>query len=201
MTDAPHALADELDLTNMTLKRYLERFGPLTYIECADLLRQSAGLLQDIHKERGFHGTLGVVQITVSRVDGGLRVLGFDEPTLGAYAMVPTYTAPERVSQIMEETEDERRGAPADLYALGLLAYTSLLGQLPPELSQANGRPLRKLLEHIMGSELVRLPEDEDRPQGLTDIIHKLLEKDLSKRYSNCQDLLHDLETTWNRSF
>lgn len=102
----------------------------------------------------------------------------------GVTAGTPEYMAPEQISNFSEVT------ACADLYSLGLIAYRMFTGVLPFEHEEL--MPL--LMMHL--NEVPRPPREinPDIPEGLEQIILRLLEKKPENRYNTCRELANELQ-------
>jgi serine/threonine-protein kinase len=102
----------------------------------------------------------------------------------GMTAGTPEYMAPEQISNFSEVT------ACADLYSLGLIAYRMFTGVLPFEHDEL--MPL--LMMHL--NQAPRPPREinPDIPEGLEQIILRLMEKKPENRYNSCRELANDLQ-------
>lgn len=89
--------------------------------------------------------------------------------------------------QIIGGTVDHR----SDIYALGVVAYQVLTGQLP----YRNQYPATAILVGILKSELVspRLL-NPDIPEGVAQVLLKVLSKSPDDRYSSCKEFVDALE-------
>jgi len=102
----------------------------------------------------------------------------------------PEYMSPE---QLMGQPLDAR----SDLYALGLILYRMLTGELP--FSGAN-------TQEVMASRLVRPPRPleeamagEVLPEGVADLVGALLARDREHRLSKAETVVGALEAMWVR--
>ncbi|MCP4199527.1 MAG: serine/threonine protein kinase [Proteobacteria bacterium] len=102
----------------------------------------------------------------------------------GMTAGTPEYMAPEQISNFSEVT------ACADLYSLGLIAYRMFTGVLPFEHEEL--MPL--LMMHL--NQAPRPPREinPDIPEGLEQIILRLMEKKPENRYHSCRELANDFQ-------
>ena len=115
-----------------------ERLGPLAPPQAAHLCMQVLDALAHAHRAGVVHRDLKPANLMVSEtgavkvMDFGIaRVLGTEHFTHGGYMMgTPAYMAPE---QVMGRDVDAR----ADLYAIGVVVYRLLSGQLPFEADTA----------------------------------------------------------------
>jgi serine/threonine-protein kinase len=159
-----------------TLEALVTRRGPLPPPEAVDLCMQALAALAHAHSLGVVHRDLKPANImfteigTVKVMDFGIaRVVGTEHLTSAGFMMgTPAYMAPE---QVLGEDIDAR----ADLYAMGVVLYHLLTGQLPfrghtPfEMAQSRLRdqptPVRSLradvpewLETVLGMAIHREP-------------------------------------------
>jgi tRNA A-37 threonylcarbamoyl transferase component Bud32/CheY-like chemotaxis protein len=95
----------------------------------------------------------------------------------------------------LERTCGSPKGDPrSDIYFLGCVYYQALTGVLPlPEVESHD--PLAKMLKRSFGA---IKPLSEHRyapPPGLTQIIEKMMQMDLKKRYQTMEEVVADLKT------
>ena len=115
-----------------TLEALVSRKGPLPHSEAVDLCMQSLAALAHAHSLGVVHRDLKPANIMftesgmVKVMDFGIaRVVGTEHLTSAGFMMgTPAYMAPE---QVLGEDIDAR----ADLYAMGVVLYHLLTGQLP----------------------------------------------------------------------
>ncbi len=163
-----------------------------------EALRQIASGLAQAHAHDLVHRDLkpdnllvmqlasGHVQVKV--VDFGIARMAKHETLSDSGSVIgtPHYMSPE---QAMDEALDGR----ADLFSLGIIAYEMIAGQLPFDASE----PLQTMLK-ICHEPFVRLDEVVDTqiwPQGLLDLVHRLLEKSPEARPRSASEVLDRLET------
>src|SRR5580692_11387601 len=116
-----------------------------------------------------------------STATSNLRTSGMTQT--GALLGTIEYMSPE---QSMGKTLDAR----SDIFAVGLIFYELLTGNTPYKADTAMASLLRRNQERaIPAAEL-----DATVPKGLSDIVSKCLERDLTHRYQSVQEILHDLD-------
>ncbi|MGH8985389.1 MAG: protein kinase domain-containing protein [Acidimicrobiia bacterium] len=174
-----------------TLRRMLDRRGPLPPGEAADVAAQVAEALDHAHRHSLVHRDIKPANVLVPP-DGQIKVTDFgiakatgDEDLTRTGTVVGTarYLAPEQVSG---DAVDGR----ADVYALGLVLYEMLAGVLPftgeSEITTAMAR-------------LTRAPDPvrthrPDVPPMLDAIVSRCLERDPDDRFPSAGALLDALE-------
>jgi len=170
--------------------------GPMPLIRSVDILEQMCAALARAHDLGVVHRDLKSdnIQLTarggrkdfVKILDFGLAALARD-PRLaprGAVFGTPEYMSP-------EQARGEEAGAQSDLYALGVLFYEMLTGQLPFRHSDRE-----TLLELQRSSNAVRPSQirGDVHPVGEA-ICVRLLEKDPRRRFQDAHHLQEELKT------
>jgi len=190
------------------LSRMVKQFGNpphqglADYHEAAEYIRQAALGLQHAHEhglvhrdikpsnllvfgERPLFGTSA--KATVKILDMGLvrSILEPDDPTCteltrdGTVVGTPDYMSPEQAKN--SSTVDPR----ADLYSLGCTLYFLLRGQPPFPV----GTPVEKLMRHQLDPPPNLREARPDLPEGLVQIVERLLKKKPAERYSCANDV------------
>ena len=196
-------------LTGMDLQRMIERFGPLTASRSIHILKQICGSLSEAHRKGIVHRDIKPSNIFIC-VSGGVfdfvKVLDFglakevEQKSTGltstdAFLGTPTYVAPE---MILDRDKVDGR---TDIYMLGCVAYWMLTGH-PPFEGRTNAQIM---VEHV--NELPKWPSDradQEIPPELERIVMKCLEKEMSQRYLDTDELSAALEALerglpWNQ--
>lgn len=186
-------------LTGMDLQRMVERFGPLTASRSIHILKQICGSLSEAHRKGIVHRDIKPSNIFLC-VSGGVfdfvKVLDFglakeiEQKSKGltstdAFLGTPTYVAPE---MILDRDKVDGR---TDIYMLGCVAYWMLTGH-PPFEGRTNAQIM---VEHV--NDLPKWPSDradQEIPPELERIVMKCLEKEMSQRYRDTDELCAALE-------
>ncbi len=162
----------------------------LDYSRLWPVIIDICGTLDFLHCKGIIHGDIKPSNILVSSDPQGQLIptftdFGFAEPGKPEdstwWKGTPSYLAPEII-------RGERYTHQADLYSLGVLLYESIFGK-PPFQEQELGRLARSHLEKE-----VTIPAEPAIPQGLEDLILKLLEKDPMDRCYSASEVRARLE-------
>jgi eukaryotic-like serine/threonine-protein kinase len=169
--------------------------GPLELHRAADIIEQMGAALSRAHDLGVVHRDLksdnilltlrGGRQDFVKILDFGLAALAHD-PRLapkGAVFGTPEYMSP-------EQARGEQAGPQSDLYALGVLFFEMLTGQLP--FRAADRDALLEMQRTARPPDPLTLRKD-CHPDART-IVLTLLEKDARKRYRDGHHLLEELK-------
>lgn len=193
-----HDLGRDGDLTFLTmdlvqgrsLRQILEEKERLSTEEAVVFAEQLARALAAAHDGGVIHRDLKPSNVMVDD-DGNAYITDFGvarsvaaggSTRTGFIVGTPDYLSPE---QVRGEDIDGR----ADIYALGVLLYELLTGNLP-----GTGRTADETLaQHLQGvpSRLAGLPADV--PANLRAILKRCLEPDRRRRYANAADVARDL--------
>ncbi|HVY44708.1 MAG TPA: protein kinase [Minicystis sp.] len=169
--------------------------GPLPIARAVDILEQMCAALARAHDLGVVHRDLKSDNILLTQrggrkdfvkiLDFGLAAIARD-PRLapkGAVFGTPEYMSP-------EQARGEEAGPHSDLYALGVLFFEMLTGQLP---FRANDRDTLLEMQRTAPPPRPRSIRPDAHTQG-EQITLRLLEKDLRKRYRDAHHLQEELK-------
>jgi hypothetical protein len=159
-------------------------FGAELYPKVAELGAWIAAALDELHHAGMLHGVLSASFIALDTRGDGVLLFGVGATVSSAEAAV--YAAPEIVAPTAGRAIDRR----ADLYALGALLYRLLSGHAPFTVDTF-ARSLTQVAHAVIAAEPDPLLDSV--PTQLSMIVHKLLQKDPSKRYQTASGLRYDL--------
>ena len=172
-----------------TLRARLSREGQLSVRETIDIARQVAAGLQAAHAAGIVHRDLKPANVMLLP-DGTVRILDFGLAKARDHILSTTsvrlgtvsYMSPE---QIRAESLDGR----ADLWALGVVLYEMLTGRKP-----FRGDEKVSIADAILYDQ----PEPpsmyrRDLSKVLDELVLRLLQKDLTKRYATANEFLRDV--------
>ncbi len=169
--------------------------GPLPIARAVDILEQMCAALARAHDLGVVHRDLKSDNILLTQrggrkdfvkiLDFGLAAIARD-PRLapkGAVFGTPEYMSP-------EQARGEEAGPHSDLYALGVLFFEMLSGQLP---FRANDRDTLLEMQRTAAAPRPRSIRPDAHPQGEA-IALRLLEKDIRKRYRDAHHLQEEMK-------
>jgi len=174
------------DLRHMLLDR-----GKLPPEGAAEIVRQVCLALDAAHSAGIIHRDLKPQNIMQDK-NGRILVMDFGlarsvesggMTQTGALLGTIEYMSPE---QSMGKTLDQR----SDLFAVGLIFYELLSGKTPFKAETAMASLLLRNQERAVPVREL----DESIPHGLSDIVSKCLERDLTLRYQSASEILADLD-------
>lgn len=184
-----------------SLEDLLERAGPMPPDRLLEIVRQIASALDYAHDRRMIHRDIKPSNILIQRVPGGgerpiLADFGIAkalQESSGAKStrIVGTtpYMAPE---QINRPKEIDRR---VDIYALGVVAYQLLTGELP---FGPSDKPFLELAQEISTAPPPSLTEQGVHPRIEREVF-RALEKDPDDRFESAGSLAGALEAAVRR--
>jgi WD40 repeat protein/predicted Ser/Thr protein kinase len=181
-----------------TLLAYVERSCRDTNARLV-LLASICDAVQHAHQRGVVHRDLKPGNILVNS-DGQVKVLDFGiarltnsdvqtatlQTEVGSLIGTLPYMSPEQVSGVSDEIDTR-----SDVYALGVIGYELLAGQLPYDVSAHSIPEAIRVIRETPPSHLSRI---QGRFRGdLDTIVHKALEKDRARRYQSASELAADL--------
>lgn len=174
-----------------TLKHLIKEKGPLDVDTTLDYASQIALGLQHAHDNHVIHRDIKPHNIMITK-DDRAKVTDF------GIAIAATSTTLTNVGSVIGSVHyfspEQARGGytdeKSDLYSLGIVMYEMATGRLPFEAEN----PLSVALKQIQEEPIRPREINENIPEGLENVILKLLQKEQSKRYQNIQSLMEDLK-------
>lgn len=185
----PYIVMEYVDGT--TLKQLLKKRFIFPVTEALDIMKQLTSALihahnnDIIHRDIKPHNVLIKNDGTVKITDFGIAIshdtmqLTSSDTVLGsAHYLAPEIINGDNVSNL------------ADIYALGIVFYELLTGDVPFN----QGTPVQIAMAHI-NEEIPRVKEKNSTiPQSVENIIIKATAKEKTLRYQSAEELYHDLE-------
>ncbi len=193
-------------LRGRDLSRVAYEEGPLSFPRIIDVLRQTLFALDEAHHLGIIHRDVKPENIVLEPMRGGgdfVKVVDFGLAKLrpdmltgittngsgitspGIVCGTPDYMSP-------EQGRGDPLDARSDLYALGVIMFQLLTGQLPFEAAS----PTQVVLMHLQQPppDPRRLCPDRRIPDVIADVCLKALEKDRNRRYTNAPDFVKALD-------
>jgi serine/threonine-protein kinase len=175
------------------LREYLREHAPLSVDEAIHITAQLANALQYCHEHGVVHrdlkpenvliehdGTVKLVDFGIALLKGARR-LTFRRLTSGFGT--PDYMAPEQV-------QGERGDARTDIYAVGVMLYEMLTGEVPYQ----GDSPLAVMSQRVTTDAPLLRRKRPDLPPQLEAVVWRALRRDPAERYASMAALAHDLQ-------
>jgi serine/threonine protein kinase len=181
---------DGSDLREFVRRRWEQSAFPLS--EALRILRSIAEALRAIHAKRVYHGDLKPANVLVRREDGAVKVTDFSiSRSVTASGRVPAKLVGGTPAYMAPEVWEAKPSLQSDIFALGVMFYQLVTGQLPFTASDAS-----ELQGVICEGRLTRLPSESrpDLPFALERIILRCLEVNVEDRYPSVGELIEDLQ-------
>jgi serine/threonine-protein kinase len=188
---APYLVFEFIDGHN--LRDFLNKAAPLDVAQAVDFASQIADVLQYVHAHGVVHRDLKPENLLITP-DGKLKLVDFGIALLrGARRLTfshlssevgtPDYMAPEQV-------QGERGDARTDVYALGVILYEMLSGQVPFQ----GDSPLAVMSQRVTTPAPLLRSVRHDVPPALEAVVFRALRREPHERYPSMAALRHDLE-------
>lgn len=173
-----------------TLKELIHKRGALHYVEAVDIMKQVVSATAKAHSIGIIHRDLKPQNIMVT--DSGVVKIGdFGIASIQSLSQVTqTDTIMGSLHYLAPEiARGEKASAQSDLYALGIVFYELLRGEVP-----FNGEsPVNIALKHMRDEIPSVRAFNPSIPQSVENIIMKATAKNIKDRYLNASDMLDDL--------
>ncbi len=187
---SPYLVLEFVDGT--LLRDYLRTRAPLSVEEAIGIVVQLANALQYCHEHGVVHrdlkpeniliendGTVKLVDFGIALLQGARR-LTFRRLTSGFGT--PDYMAPEQV-------QGDRGDARTDVYALGVMLYEMLTGEVPYQ----GDSPLAVMSQRVTTDAPLLRTKRPDLPPQLEAVVWRALRREPAERYQSMAELRNDL--------
>ncbi|AMO84636.1 Serine/threonine-protein kinase PrkC [Solibacillus isronensis B3W22] len=175
-----------------TLKQYIQEFSPLSAARSAHIMKQLTSAIAHAHENGIIHRDIKPQNILMDE-EGNVKITDFGIATsLGATSFTQTNSV---IGTVHYLSPEQARGGVAtmksDIYALGIVFYELLTGELPFSGESA----VSIALKHLQAETPSVREFDASIPQSVENIVLKATAKDQNHRYSNAEEMEEDLNT------
>ncbi|MEK4385078.1 Stk1 family PASTA domain-containing Ser/Thr kinase [Solibacillus sp. FSL W7-1464] len=175
-----------------TLKQYIQEFSPLSAARSVHIMKQLTSAIAHAHENGIIHRDIKPQNILMDE-EGNVKVTDFGIATsLGATSFTQTNSV---IGTVHYLSPEQARGGLAtmksDIYALGIVFYELLTGELPFSGESA----VSIALKHLQAETPSVREFDASIPQSVENIVLKATAKDQNHRYSDAEEMEEDLNS------
>lgn len=175
-----------------TLKQYIQEFSPISPTKSLKIMKQLTSAIANAHENGIVHRDIKPQNILMDE-DGNVKITDFGiAMTLSATSFTQTNSVLGTVHYLSPE---QARGGTAtkksDIYALGIVLYELLTGELPFSGESA----VSIALKHLQSETPSVRKLNAMIPQSLENVVLKATAKDPLQRYQSVEEMQADLET------
>ena len=172
-----------------TLKKVIRDRAPLLNLEAVDTMKQLTSAVAEAHNI--IHRDIKPQNVIV-KSDGSLKILDFGIATAkGSAQLTQANNVMGSVHYLAPELAKGEPASPqSDIYALGIVFYEMLTGDVPFKADQA----VQIALQHMREPMPSVRKANPNVPQSVENIIIRATAKNPRLRYQSCDEMLKDLE-------
>lgn len=175
-----------------TLKQYIQEFSPLSAARSIHIMKQLTSAIAHAHENGIIHRDIKPQNILMDE-EGNVKITDFGIATsLGATSFTQTNSV---IGTVHYLSPEQARGGLAtmksDIYALGIVLYELLTGELPFSGESA----VSIALKHLQAETPSVREFDASIPQSVENIVLKATAKDANHRYNSAEEMEADLDT------
>ncbi|MCP1143998.1 Stk1 family PASTA domain-containing Ser/Thr kinase [Lysinibacillus endophyticus] len=175
-----------------TLKQYINEFSPLSPSRSVQIMKQLTSAIAHAHENQIIHRDIKPQNILMDQ-DGNIKVTDFGIATsLSATSYTKTNSV---IGTVHYLSPEQARGGSAtkksDIYALGIVLYELLTGELPFSGESA----VSIALKHLQTETPSLRAFDASIPQSLENVVLKATAKNPDHRYASVEEMGEDLRT------
>lgn len=175
-----------------TLKQIIRERGPLMNEEAVDIMKQLTSAISEAHKRGIIHRDIKPQNIIV-KSDGSIKILDFGIATAkGSVQLTQANNVMGSVHYLAPELARGQQASPqSDIYAMGIVMFEMLAGDVPFKAEQAVQIALMHMRDPLPNIRAI----NPSVPQSVANIINKAAAKKPEDRYSSAEEMLKDLNT------
>lgn len=179
-------------VTGKTLKQVIRSRGPLVNEEAVDIMKQLCSAISEAHSRGIIHRDIKPQNVIV-KADGSIKILDFGIATAkGSMQLTQANNVMGSVHYLAPELAKGEAASPqSDIYALGIVLYEMLAGDVPFKADQAVQIALKHMRESMPDVRLI----NASVPQSIANVITRATAKDPNNRYGSCREMLQDIST------
>ena len=179
-------------VTGKTLKQVIRSRGPLVNEEAVDIMKQLCSAISEAQSRGIIHRDIKTQNVIV-KADGSIKILDFGIATAkGSMQLTQANNVMGSVHYLAPELAKGEAASPqSDIYALGIVLYEMLAGDVPFKADQAVQIALKHMREPMPDVRLI----NASVPQSIANVITRATAKDPNNRYGSCREMLQDIST------
>ncbi|MED3660354.1 Stk1 family PASTA domain-containing Ser/Thr kinase [Ureibacillus terrenus] len=180
-----------------TLKQYIKENAPLSPARSVQIMKQLTSAISHAHENHIIHRDIKPQNILMDE-EGNVKITDFGIATsLAATSYTKTNSV---IGTVHYLSPEQARGGVAtkksDIYALGIVLYELLTGEVP----FSGESPVSIALKHLQAEIPSVRDFDASIPQSLENVILKATAKNPDHRYASVDEMAEDLETVLSPS-
>lgn len=175
-----------------TLKQYIQQFSPISPAKAIQIMKQLTSAIEHAHDHQIVHRDIKPQNILVDE-SGNVKITDFGiATTLSATSYTKTNSVIGTVHYLSpEQAKGGIASHKSDIYALGIVLYELLTGELPFSGESAVSIALKHLQSETPSVRAV----NSAVPQSLENVVLKATAKDPRHRYSNVTEMGEDIDS------
>lgn len=175
-----------------TLKQVIQARGALLKEEAVDIMKQLVSAIAEAHKRGIIHRDIKPQNVIV-KADGTIKVLDFGIALAkGSMQLTQANNVMGSVHYLAPElARGESASVQSDIYALGIVLFEMLTGDVPFKADSA----VQVALMHMRNEMPSVRVFNPTLPQSVENIVIRATAKDRTQRYASCNEMLDDLKT------
>ncbi|MHA5096791.1 Stk1 family PASTA domain-containing Ser/Thr kinase [Oenococcus oeni] len=177
----------------MDLKKYISQYYPVPYAQVVNIMEQVLSAVSMAHNHGIVHRDLKPQNILVGK-DGSIKIVDFGIAIARSeFGMTQTNAVLGSVHYLSpEQTRGGMATNKSDIYALGVILFEMLTGQVPYKGETVVSIAMKHSSEQMPSAKDI----DPNIPQALENVILRATAKNPDNRYLTAEDMANDLRTS-----